>query len=114
MQQLLCNNANLGRYQFGLGNSNPTYQLTAHNGSKYVLRKKPPQVLISKTAHNIEREYRIMRALAMTDLPVPKTYCLCEDKDIIGTPFYLMSFIQGRIFEDPALPGIHPADRTSM
>lgn len=65
------------------------------------MRKKPPGTLISNTAHAVEREYRIIHALGtMTDVPVPKVYVLCEDKQVIGTPFYVMEFLKGRIYED--------------
>ena len=78
------------------------------------MRKKPPGKLLSKTAHKVEREYRIMHALEKTDVLVPKTYCLCEDESIIGTPFYIMEFLDGRIFEDFAMPGVSPEERTQM
>ncbi|KAK3330829.1 kinase-like domain-containing protein [Apodospora peruviana] len=100
--------------QFGFGQSNPTYQLTAADGRRYVLRKKPPGRLVSKTAHKVEREYRIISALASTDVPVPKAYCLCEDDSIIGTPFYIMSFLDGRIFEDPIIPNVLPDERRAI
>ncbi|KAF9972261.1 hypothetical protein BGZ73_004646 [Actinomortierella ambigua] len=87
--------------QFKLGQSNPTYLLTDANGIKYVLRKKPAGSLLSSTAHAVEREYRILKALGDTsDVPVPKVYTLCEDTSLIGTPFYVMEFLQGRIFSD--------------
>ncbi|QDS68192.1 hypothetical protein FKW77_010523 [Venturia effusa] len=100
--------------QFGYGQSNPTYQLTDKTGTKYVMRKKPPGKLLSATAHQVEREYRIIHALEKTDVPVPKAYCLCEDGSIVGTPFYIMSFLDGRIFEDPAIPGVSPEHRAAM
>ncbi|GAB7354063.1 hypothetical protein MBLNU459_g4641t2 [Dothideomycetes sp. NU459] len=100
--------------QFGYGQSNPTYLLTSSDGRRYVLRKKPPGQLLSKTAHKVDREYRILHALENTDVPVPKTYCLCEDDSIIGTPFYIMSFLDGRIIEDPSLPGVSAEDRHEM
>lgn len=91
--------------QFGYGQSNPTYLLTSKfTGTGYVLRKKPPGKLLSQTAHKVEREYRIIKALEFTDVPVPKTYCLCEDSNVIGTPFYIMEFLKGRIFEDATMP----------
>ncbi|KAI9484252.1 MAG: kinase-like domain-containing protein [Benjaminiella poitrasii] len=87
--------------QFQFGQSNPTYLLKDGNLQQYVLRKKPPGVLLSSTAHAIEREYRIIHALGtQTDVPVPKVYVLCEDNNIIGTPFYVMEFLNGRIYED--------------
>ncbi|EHL00859.1 putative Acyl-CoA dehydrogenase family member 10 [Glarea lozoyensis 74030] len=100
--------------QFGFGQSNPTYQLTASNGTKYVMRKKPPGKLVSKTAHQVEREYRIIHALEKTDVPVPKAYCLCEDTEVVGTAFYIMEFLDGRIIEDPTMPDVSPAERTEM
>lgn len=78
------------------------------------MRKKPPGKLISKTAHKVEREYRALHALENTDVQVPKTYCLCEDDSIIGTPFYIMEFLDGRIFEDFTMPGVTAEDRTAM
>ncbi|KAG0252198.1 hypothetical protein DFQ27_008226 [Actinomortierella ambigua] len=87
--------------QFKLGQSNPTYLLTDAKGTKYVLRKKPSGALLSSTAHAVEREYRILKALGeKSDVPVPKVYTLCEDISLIGTPFYVMEFLQGRIFSD--------------
>ncbi|KAK5655438.1 hypothetical protein OQA88_5709 [Cercophora sp. LCS_1] len=100
--------------QFGFGQSNPTYQLTAPDGRRYVLRKKPPGQLVSKTAHKVEREYRIIAALAKTDVPVPRAYCLCEDSSVIGTPFYIMEFLDGRIFEDPVIPNVLPDQRRAI
>ncbi|PYI00969.1 phosphotransferase enzyme family domain protein [Aspergillus sclerotiicarbonarius CBS 121057] len=100
--------------QFGFGQSNPTYQITTPDGNKYVLRKKPPGKLLSKMAHKVEREYKIIHALGQTDVPVPKTYCLCEDDSVIGTPFYIMEFLDGRHFTDPAMPELDPAERTAL
>ncbi|MCJ1396488.1 hypothetical protein MMC18_009378 [Xylographa bjoerkii] len=100
--------------QFGFGQSNPTYQISAAKGTKYVLRKKPPGKLLSKTAHQVEREYRIIHALGDTDVPVPKTYGLCEDVSVVGTPFYIMEFLDGRIFEDASFPGVTEAERREM
>lgn len=79
-----------------------------------MLRKKPPGVLLSVTAHQIEREYRVIRALEKTDVPVPRVYCLCEDDSVIGTPFYIMQFLDGRIIEDPHMPGIPPKEKKEM
>ncbi|KAF2730187.1 APH-domain-containing protein [Polyplosphaeria fusca] len=100
--------------QFGYGQSNPTYQLTDKKGRKYVMRKKPPGKLLSKSAHRVDREYRIIHALENTDVPVPKALCLCQDDKVVGTDFYIMSFLDGRIFEDPAIPGVTPGERTKM
>lgn len=100
--------------QFGYGQSNPTYLLTASDGEKFVMRKQPPGKLLSKTAHQVDREYRIIHAMGPTDVPVPRALCLCEDRSVIGTPFYIMSFLNGRIFEDPSIPGVSPQDRHEM
>ncbi|KAF4970044.1 hypothetical protein FSARC_2861 [Fusarium sarcochroum] len=100
--------------QFGHGQSNPTYEVTSATDAKFVLRKKPPGKLLSKTAHAIEREYEIIKALETTDGPVPKLYCLCEDSSVIGTPFYIMSFLDGRIFEDPWLPSLKSNERSAI
>ena len=100
--------------QFGYGQSNPTYLLESPNGSKYVMRKKPPGKLLSKTAHQVDREYRIIKALQHTDVPVPKAMCLCSDDSVIGTTFYIMSFLDGRIFEDPSLPEVGRWERHEM
>src|SRR3954452_3732096 len=100
--------------QFGFGQSNPTYQITSSDGMKFVMRKKPPGKLVSKTAHQVEREYKVIHALEKTDVPVPKAYCLCEDTSVVGTAFYIMEFLDGRIIEDPAMPDVTPEERTEM
>ncbi|KAI0023402.1 acyl-CoA dehydrogenase family member 11 [Xylariomycetidae sp. FL0641] len=100
--------------QFGFGQSNPTYQLQSPSGARYVLRKKPPGRLLSQAAHKVEREYRIIAALGPTDVPVPRALCLCEDPAVLGTPFYVMEFLAGRIFEDLTAPGVAPAERTAL
>ncbi|KAI9662852.1 MAG: hypothetical protein M1821_007899 [Bathelium mastoideum] len=100
--------------QFGYGQSNPTYLLTDRNGNKFVLRKKPPGQLLSKTAHKVEREYRIIHALEDTDVPVPKTYCLGQDDSVVGTAFYIMEYLDGRIFEDPTMPDVTAEERTAL
>lgn len=78
------------------------------------MRKKPPGKLLSKTAHQVDREYKIIHALGDTNVPVPKTFCLCEDKDIIGTEFYIMSFLDGRFITEPEFPDANPEERTEM
>ncbi|KAI1175272.1 kinase-like domain-containing protein [Nemania sp. FL0916] len=100
--------------QFGFGQSNPTYQLTAADQRRYVLRKKPPGKLLSKSAHKVEREYRIIAALGPTDVPVPRADWLCEDAAVVGTPFYIMEFLDGRIFEDQSLPDVAPEKRAGL
>jgi len=98
--------------QFEGGQSNPTYLLNAGSGD-YVLRKKPPGVLLPR-AHMVEREYRIIAALAATDVPVPKVHLLCEAPDPIGTPFFIMDYVRGRLLRDPTLPGMKPAERRAI
>lgn len=88
--------------KFPGGQSNPTFLIESASG-KYVLRRKPPGELL-KSAHAVDREYRVMSALVNTDVPVAKTYHLCEDTGIIGSMFYLMEYIDGRVMWDPALP----------
>ncbi|EEH16096.2 hypothetical protein PABG_06183 [Paracoccidioides brasiliensis Pb03] len=100
--------------QFGFGQSNPTYLLTAADGQKCVMRKKPPGKLLSKTAHRVEREYQIIHALEQTDVPVPRTICLCEDDSVIGTAFYIMEFLDGRHFVDPTIPGVDAQERNAI
>ncbi|XP_048370155.1 acyl-CoA dehydrogenase family member 10 [Sphaerodactylus townsendi] len=95
--------------QFSHGQSNPTYYIQF--GDRHlVLRKKPPGQLLP-SAHAVEREYRILKALADVSIPVPKVLSLCEDSSILGTPFYLMDYCTGRIFKDPSLPGLEPSQR---
>ncbi|KAF1978715.1 phosphotransferase enzyme family domain-containing protein [Bimuria novae-zelandiae CBS 107.79] len=100
--------------KFGFGQSNPTYQITDSNSSKFVLRKKPPGKLVSKTAHKVEREYRILNALQNTDIPVPRVYGLCEDDSVIGSPFYIMEFLDGRIVTEPHFLGVSAEEITEM
>lgn len=90
--------------KFAGGQSNPTYLLKAQSGN-YVLRSQPPGPLL-KSAHAVDREFRVLDALAKTDVPVARAYHLCEDRGIIGTMFYVMSFEEGRIFWHPALPEV--------
>ncbi len=94
------------------GQSNPTYIVTA-GARRYVLRKKPPGDLLP-SAHQVEREYRIMKALAGSPVPTPPVRLLCEDPSVIGTPFYVMDFVDGRIFRDTRLPGMIPAERIAI
>ncbi len=95
------------------GQSNPTFVLKLDGVKRYVLRKKPDGVLLP-SAHAVDREYRVMKALGGTDVPVPRMLCLCEDTDVIGTIFFVMDFAAGRSFWDPALPGLEPAKRTAI
>ena len=98
--------------QFKGGQSNPTYKLTA-GGKSYVLRRKPPGKLLA-SAHAVDREYTVITALAQTDVPVARTYCLCEDDAVIGTAFYIMDCVEGRVLWDPALPDYTPDVRAAM
>ncbi|XP_020225847.1 probable acyl-CoA dehydrogenase IBR3 [Cajanus cajan] len=104
--------------QFGHGQSNPTYLLeVGSHGSvlkRYVLRKKPPGKLLA-SAHAVDREFQVLQALgAHTDVPVPKVFCLCNDPSVIGTAFYIMEYLEGRIFIDPKLPGVAPEKRRAI
>ena len=87
--------------EFKGGQSNPTYKVISPSQS-YVLRRKPPGKLL-KSAHAVDREYQVITALNKTDVPVPKSYALCEDEEVIGTAFYLMEFKDGRVLWDPAM-----------
>ena len=98
--------------EFRGGQSNPTYLLEAGSG-RYVLRRKPPGKLL-KSAHAVDREFRIISALYGADFPVPRPYALCEDDEVIGTMFYIMEFVDGRIFWDLDLPGCDPDERAAI
>jgi aminoglycoside phosphotransferase (APT) family kinase protein len=88
--------------QFKGGQSNPTYQLITP-GKKYVLRRKPPGKLLP-SAHAVDREYKVITALGTTGFPVARTYGLCTDDEVIGTWFYIMDMVEGRILWDQTLP----------
>jgi aminoglycoside phosphotransferase (APT) family kinase protein len=98
--------------QFEGGQSNPTFFLTSDE-LKFVLRKKPPGKLLP-SAHQVEREYRVMKALEKTSVPVPKMLLLCEDDTIIGTPFFVMEYVPGRVLADLALPDMKPEERQAV
>ena len=96
------------------GQSNPTYKLITPDLS-YVMRAKPgPVARLLPSAHAVEREFKVMRGLAGTDVPVPKMYCLCEDESVIGRAFYVMEFIEGRVLWDQSLPGMSPEQRRAI
>src|SRR5271166_2660865 len=97
--------------QFVGGQSNPTYLLEAAD-ARFVMRKKPPGTLL-QSAHQVEREFRIIKALAATDVPVPGVHLLCEDAGVIGTAFFVMDFVDGRIMRDPLMPGSSPHERAA-
>ena len=98
--------------KFAGGQSNPTFLITSTEG-RFVLRRKPPGMLL-KSAHAVDREYRIMAALAQTDVPVPRVLHLCTDDAIIGSMFYVMDFVEGRIFWDGKLPDLQPNERGAI
>lgn len=98
--------------QFQGGQSNPTYHLRTDAG-EYVMRKKPPGKLLPR-AHQVEREHRVMAALADTDVPVPRMRLLCEDESVVGTPFFVMDYVPGRIYSDPGLRASTPSDRAAI
>ena len=102
---------NLEVEQFKGGQSNPTFRLTA-GGKRYVLRRKPPGKLLP-SAHAVDREYRVITALHGSAVPVAKTYCLCEDDAVIGTAFYIMDYVEGRVLWDPSLPGMSTVQRAA-
>jgi aminoglycoside phosphotransferase (APT) family kinase protein len=94
------------------GQSNPTFKLIARSGN-YILRRKPIGSLLS-SAHAVDREFRVLRALAGTDVPVARAHALCEDDSVIGSSFYVMDFVDGRIFWDTRLPGLLPTERRAI
>lgn len=98
--------------QFRGGQSNPTFWVS-DGERELVLRKKPPGALLP-SAHQVEREHRVLTALTGTDVPVAKVYALCDDASVIGTPFYLMEHVKGRIFWNVQLPELAPAERSAI
>lgn len=98
--------------RFADGQSNPTFLLETP-AQRYVLRKKPAGLLLP-SAHAVEREYRVITALQGSGVPVARSYCLCEDSTVIGTPFYVMEFVNGRVLWDPTLPGMQPSERAAI
>jgi aminoglycoside phosphotransferase (APT) family kinase protein len=94
------------------GQSNPTFVLATPSG-QYVLRKKPPGQLL-KSAHAVDREYRVMKALQDTDVPVPRMLLLCEDDSVLGTAFFVMEHVNGNVFWDPSLPELKGAQRGQL
>ena len=94
------------------GQSNPTFRLRLGD-QNYVLRKQPQGVLLP-SAHAVDREFRVITALGHSDVPVPHTFCYCDDPQVIGTPFFVMAYIEGRLFWDPALPELPREERTAL
>ncbi|MGA8054911.1 MAG: phosphotransferase [Burkholderiales bacterium] len=100
--------------QFKGGQSNPTYLLAA-GGKRYVMRAKPgPAAKLLPSAHAVDREYRVITALAQAGIPVPRTYCLCEDESVSGRAFFVMEHVAGRVLWDQALPGMTKAERAAI
>jgi aminoglycoside phosphotransferase (APT) family kinase protein len=98
--------------QFSGGQSNPTFLVQSAN-HRYVLRRKPPGKLLP-SAHAVDREYRVIAALAESKVPVAKAYALCEDSAVIGTAFYVMDYVEGRLFWDAALPEVAAPGRRAI
>ena len=99
--------------QFKGGQSNPTYRLTDGAGRRYVLRRKPPGKLLP-SAHAVDREFRVISALNRTDVPTPRAYALSEDESVVGTPFYIMEYCDGRVLWDPLLPDVPKEGRRDI
>jgi aminoglycoside phosphotransferase (APT) family kinase protein len=99
--------------QFRGGQSNPTYRVTAAGGRRLVLRRKPPGTLLP-SAHAVDREYTVIRALHAAGFPVARPYLLCEDASIVGTAFYLMDDVDGRVLWDQSLPGMTKPERFAV
>jgi aminoglycoside phosphotransferase (APT) family kinase protein len=99
--------------QFKGGQSNPTFLLETADGRRLVLRRKPPGKLLP-SAHAVDREYRIITALAQTDVPVARSHALCLDESIVGTAFYIMDYVEGRVFWEPTLPGLGREERHAL
>ena len=98
--------------RFSGGQSNPTFKLSTSHGD-YVLRRKPPGALL-RSAHAIEREYEVMASLGPRGFPVPRTFGICLDESVIGSAFYVMELVEGRILWDPKLPGMAPSERRAI
>ena len=111
-EQVVPFSGRLSVHKFGDGQSNPTYRIDAGDTS-YVLRRKPLGQLLP-SAHQVEREYRVMKALAGSGVPVPACHALCEDPEVIGSSFFLMEFVAGRHFADTLMPGIDPGVRRKL
>ncbi|MDB5899698.1 MAG: phosphotransferase family protein, partial [Ramlibacter sp.] len=98
--------------KIGGGQSNPTF-FVSYDNRQLVLRKKPAGDVLP-SAHAVDREYRVMKALAATDLPVPPVLLYHPEPDVIGTPFYVMERVAGRVFNDNSAPGVSPAERREI
>ena len=102
----------LSAEKFAGGQSNPTFKLSAGD-RKFVLRRKPPGQLLA-SAHAVDREFRVIAALQDTDVPVPGAVALCKEDEIIGSMFYLMEYLEGRVFWDPVLPELNNDERSAV
>jgi len=102
----------LSAEKFAGGQSNPTFKLSAGD-RKFVLRRKPPGQLLA-SAHAVDREFRVIAALQDTDVPVPGAVALCKEDEIIGSMFYLMEYLEGRVFWDPVLPELTNDERSAV
>ena len=98
--------------KFSTGQSNPTYLINAKSGN-YVLRSKPPGILL-KSAHAVEREYFVIKALQSSNIPLPKPFILCENENVAGSIFFVMSFVQGRNYSDPKLTSLTNEERSKL
>ncbi|KAK3541124.1 hypothetical protein QTP86_015733 [Hemibagrus guttatus] len=110
--QSVLENGQFSLQQYRYGQSNPTFLIQTPNKS-FVLRKKPHGSLLPG-AHKVDREYLVQKALHSIDFPVPQPLLYCSDTDVIGTEFYIMEHVQGRIFRDPRLPGVSAAERSAL
>src|SRR5687767_13675475 len=99
--------------QFKGGQSNPTYRITLTDGRRFVLRRKPPGKLLP-SAHAVDREYRVIKALHEVNFPVARPHVLCEDESVIGTAFYVMDYVEGRVLWDQSLPGMTKSQRAEI
>jgi len=111
-ERIPCFAGALTAEKFAGGQSNPTFKLSAGD-AHYVLRRKPPGELLA-SAHAVDREFRVLDALRHTDVPVPNAVALCEDDSVIGSMFYVMEHLDGRIFWDPAVPEVGNEERTAI
>src|SRR6185436_16195942 len=99
--------------QFKGGQSNPTYRIIAADGRRFALRRKPPGKLLP-SAHAVDREYRVIKALHQVGFPVARPHVLCEDESVIGTAFYVMDCVEGRVLWDQSLPGMSRGERAAI
>lgn len=111
-QSLVSSNDALSVRQYSCGQSNPTFLIQTPSKS-YVLRKKPPGELLPG-AHKVDREFRVQKALFSAGFPVPQPLLHCTDAEVMGTDFYLMEHVKGRVFRDLRLPGVRAAERTAL